>query len=164
MIICGRGNVGLATIGDIEPLHCFWEGISGDLSFANIENPDAAVHASADNFEILWLHLRNWIFKAFYDLYRMIWFTPIVPEPHWRIIRCANLCLSKYYNDVIFWVEANRVDSCCMSCIFPDIFALDNIGEYDIFISSSCDELGVVFADIECVNVIVVDVAVVFYH
>jgi len=51
-----------------------------------------------------------------------------------------------------------------MSCIFPNVFALDDIGEYDIFVSPSTDKLRVVFADIQRVNVVVVDVAVVLYN
>lgn len=51
-----------------------------------------------------------------------------------------------------------------MSRIFSNIFALDDIGEYDIFVSPASDKLRVVFTDIQSVNVVVVDVAVVLYH
>lgn len=74
---------------------------------------------------------------------------------------------SKFFIDyyhIIVRIEAKGVDPCCMSCIFPNVFALDDIGEYDIFVSPSTDKLRVVFADIQRVNVVVVDVAVVLYH
>lgn len=35
-----------------------------------------------------------------------------------------------------------------MACVFADVFALDDIGEDDIFVSSASDELGVVLADV----------------
>lgn len=51
-----------------------------------------------------------------------------------------------------------------MSCILPDVFALNDIGQDDIFIATTCDELGVVFADVKGVDIVVMDVFVVFYH
>ena len=51
-----------------------------------------------------------------------------------------------------------------MPSILPDVFALDHIGKDDIFIASARDELGVVFADVERVHIVVMDVFVVFYH
>lgn len=51
-----------------------------------------------------------------------------------------------------------------MTGILPDVFALDHISQDDIFIASAGDELGVVFADVEGVNVVIMDVFVVFYH
>lgn len=68
------------------------------------------------------------------------------------------------YNDVVVGVEADWVDSCCVSGVLAYVLALYDIGEDDIFIASSRDKLGVVFADIECVDIVVVDVFVVFDH
>lgn len=61
-------------------------------------------------------------------------------------------------------VEANRVDSGRVAGILPDVFALDHISQDDIFIAATSDELGVVFADVERVHVVIMDVFVVFYH
>lgn len=51
-----------------------------------------------------------------------------------------------------------------MACILPDVFALDHISQDDIFIAATSDELGVVFADVERVHVVIMDVFVAFYH
>ena len=61
-------------------------------------------------------------------------------------------------------VEGDGVDSGGMSSILPDIFGLDDIGEYDIFISSTADKLGVVFADVKGVNIVVMYLFILFNH
>ena len=51
-----------------------------------------------------------------------------------------------------------------MSGILPDVFSLNDISEDDIFIAAASDELGVVFADVEGVHVVIMDVFVALYH
>lgn len=51
-----------------------------------------------------------------------------------------------------------------MSGILPDVFALNHISQDDIFVAAASDELGVVFADVEGVHVVIMDVFVAFYH
>lgn len=51
-----------------------------------------------------------------------------------------------------------------MAGILPDVFSLDHISQDDIFVASAGDELGVVFADVEGVDVVIMNVFVVFYH
>lgn len=51
-----------------------------------------------------------------------------------------------------------------MSGILANILSLDDISKDDVLITSSCYKLGVVFANIECVDIVVVDVFVVFDH
>ncbi len=51
-----------------------------------------------------------------------------------------------------------------MSGVLADVLALDDIGEDDVLVSAASDELGVVLADVEGVDVVVVDVFVVFDH
>jgi hypothetical protein len=48
--------------------------------------------------------------------------------------------------------------------VLANVLSLDDIGEDDVLIASSRDKLGVVFADIECVDIVVMDVLVVLYH
>jgi hypothetical protein len=48
--------------------------------------------------------------------------------------------------------------------ILSDVFSLDHISQDDIFVASAGDELGVVFADVEGVDVVIMNVFVVFYH
>lgn len=65
---------------------------------------------------------------------------------------------------MIIRAEGYRVDSGGVSCVFADIFGSEYIGEDDIFVSSSRDELGVVFIDIDGVYIVVVDVFILFDH
>ena len=58
-------------------------------------------------------------------------------------------------------VEGDAVDPRGMPGVLANILALDDISEYDILIAAASDELGVVLADVEGVDVVVVDVAVV---
>jgi hypothetical protein len=51
-----------------------------------------------------------------------------------------------------------------MSGIFADIFAFDDVGEDDILVSSSGDELAVVLADVQRVDVVVMYIFVIFDH
>lgn len=51
-----------------------------------------------------------------------------------------------------------------MSGVLANVLALNHIGEDNVLIASACDELGVVFADIERVDIVVVDVLVVLDH
>ena len=48
-----------------------------------------------------------------------------------------------------------------MTRILPNVLPLDHICEDDILVASASDELGVVLADVEGVDVVVMDVAVV---
>ena len=68
------------------------------------------------------------------------------------------------YDDVVVLVEADGVDSGGVSGVFADILGLDDIGEDDVFVAASTDELGIVFADVQRVHVIVVHVLVLLYH
>ena len=51
-----------------------------------------------------------------------------------------------------------------MPGVLPDIFSLDDICEDDIFVSPSADELGVIFADVERVDIVVMNIFVLFDH
>ena len=51
-----------------------------------------------------------------------------------------------------------------MPGVFADILGLDDIGEDDVFVASSADELGIVFADVQGVHIIVVHVLVLLDH
>ena len=51
-----------------------------------------------------------------------------------------------------------------MAGILADELALDDIGKDDVFVTTPADKLRVVFADVQRVHVVVVDVFVVFYH
>lgn len=51
-----------------------------------------------------------------------------------------------------------------MSCELPDVLALNHVRHDDIFVASSSDKLGVVLGDVQRVDVVVVDILVVFDH
>lgn len=51
-----------------------------------------------------------------------------------------------------------------MSGVFAYILPLNDIGKDDILIASSSDKLGVVFADIECIDIVVVYIFIVLNH
>lgn len=51
-----------------------------------------------------------------------------------------------------------------MAGVLADKFGLDDVGEDDVFVAPAADELRVVFADVQRVHVVVVDVFVVLYH
>ena len=48
------------------------------------------------------------------------------------------------YDDVVVLVEADGVDSGGVPGVFADILGLDDIGEDDVFVAASTDELGIV--------------------
>ena len=68
------------------------------------------------------------------------------------------------YDDVVVLVEADGVDSGGVPGVFADILGLDDIGEDDVFVAASTDEVGIDFADVQRVHVIVVHVLVLLYH
>lgn len=51
-----------------------------------------------------------------------------------------------------------------MPCKFSDVFSCDDISDDDVFIAAAADEFGVIFGDVESVDVIVMDIFVVFDH
>lgn len=65
---------------------------------------------------------------------------------------------------MVIGAEGHAVDSGCVSGIFADIFACEDIGEDDVFIASPRNELGIVFVDVQGVDIVVVNVLVLLYH
>ncbi len=68
------------------------------------------------------------------------------------------------YNDVVLGVEANWVDSGCMASILSYVLSLDDIGEDNVFVTSSTDKFGIIFADINWIDIVVMDVFIIFDH
>lgn len=68
------------------------------------------------------------------------------------------------YDDIVVGVEANGVDTGSVAGVLADVLALNDVGEDDVLVSAAGDELGVVLADVERVNVVVVDVPVLLDH
>lgn len=68
------------------------------------------------------------------------------------------------YNDIVFWVEADWVDSGCMSSILSYEFSLYDIRENYVSVASSTNKLGIVFADIKRIDIVVMDVFIIFDH
>lgn len=160
-IICGRNNVGLSTVSHIESLHCLREVISRHFPFPNIEHPHTSIHTRTEYLRTVHLHLRDGVLEAFDDFDGMIGIVAIVPAPHSRIVRGANLEYSGKYNHIVLLIEADAVDPRSMPRILTDVLPLHHVGEDDVLIAPSRDELGVVLADVEGVDVVVMDVAVV---
>jgi hypothetical protein len=48
--------------------------------------------------------------------------------------------------------------------VLSNVLSLDYISENDVFVSTSSDKFGVVLADIKSVNIVVMNVFVVFNH
>lgn len=92
----------------------------------------------------------------------MIGVISIIPAAHSGIVRSTNLEYRAKYNHIVVLIEADAVDSRSMTRILANILALNHIGEDDILIPATRDELGVVLTDIERVDVIVVDIAIIF--
>lgn len=160
-IIGGGNNVCLSTVRNIEPLHCLRKMIRGYLPLPYIEYPHTPIHTGAKYLRAMHLHLRDRILEAFDDFDGVIGLTAIIPAAHSGIVRSANLEYTAKYNHIVLLVEGDAVDPRSMPGVLANILALDDISEYDILIAAASDELGVVLADVEGVDVVVVDVAVV---
>jgi hypothetical protein len=68
------------------------------------------------------------------------------------------------YYEIIFWVETHGVDAGSVACVLANVFALDYVSENDILVASPSNELGVVLADVERVDVIVMNIFIVLDH
>lgn len=68
------------------------------------------------------------------------------------------------YDHVVVVVETDRIDSCLVAGVFANVLGRHHIRQDDVLVSSPCDELGVVFADVQRVDIVIVDVLVVLYH
>ena len=68
------------------------------------------------------------------------------------------------YNHIVFRAEADGVDSGCVPSVFPYVLTLYDVGEHDVFIASSTNKLRIVFADVNWINIVVVDIFIVFDH
>ena len=68
------------------------------------------------------------------------------------------------YDKVIFRVETNCIDSTSMSCEFSDILSLDDISDHNYFVTTASNEFGVVFIDIKPIDIVIMQVFVVFYY
>jgi hypothetical protein len=51
-----------------------------------------------------------------------------------------------------------------VSGVLSDVLPLYHISEDDVFIASACDELRIIFADVESVDVVIMNIFIVFNH
>jgi hypothetical protein len=91
LAVGGGYHVGAAAVGDVEALDAFGEGVSGDFSFANVEEFDGAVHAGADELCAVDHDLADGVLEAFDDFDGVVAVVAVVPAADRGVVGGTDL-------------------------------------------------------------------------